>query len=304
MQQTLKNSVSCQGVGLHSGKQIQITLNPAEADSGICFIRTDLDTGNTVISAQYDHVVDTRLCTVIGNEDGAVVGTIEHLMAALRGLNIDNVTVEIDGPEVPVMDGSAMPFVEMIENAGIAPQKAPRRILNVLKEVRYEEDGKEARLLPASAAEFEGVIEFDVPSIGRQEYSTSLLNGNFIHDIAAARTFCLESQVQAMQSQGLALGGSLDNAIVFTNSAVLNPDGLRFEDECIRHKLLDAMGDLYLAGAPIKGCYSGDKAGHYMNNMLLKALFADPSAYEWVLEGEDKEADEREEQDEDALLYA
>lgn len=282
MQHTLKNSVTCKGVGLHSGAQITMTLAPAEADSGIVYVRTDLTNQDNVIPAAFDSVVDTRLCTVIANESGASVGTIEHIMSALRAMNIDNVRIEIDGGEVPIMDGSAMPFVEMISEAGIQEQSVSQKIIRVLKEVRYEEGGKWVSLTPSAISSFDGVIDFEAPVIGAQKFSTSLLNGNFVHDIASARTFGFKHEVEAMQAAGLARGGSLDNAIVLTDTSVLNKDGLRFADEFIRHKLLDAIGDLYLAGAPIQGAYDSYKAGHYMNNMLLKELFSDESNYEIV----------------------
>lgn len=281
MQQTLNNSISLSGIGLHSGKEANLCLRPANVNDGITFIRTDMTDGKNVILARFDNVVDTRMCTVLANEFGASVGTIEHLMAALVGMGVDNCFVEIDGPEIPIMDGSAQPFVDLIEEIGLKVQDASRKFLKVLKEVSYSEDEKTVTLSPSLVSSFEGMIDFDAPIIGRQEYSTSLLNGNFLHDIARARTFTTHDQVDFLQSQGLALGGSLDNAIVFNDHSVLNPSGLRFEDECIRHKLLDAMGDLYLAGGQILGHYQGVKAGHYMNNMILKTLFEDPSAYEW-----------------------
>lgn len=282
MQKTLKNSVSCHGVGLHSGSAITMTLCPAEADSGVVFVRTDMAVGAREIAALYDRVNDTRLCTVISNESGASVGTIEHVMSALRAMNIDNVRIEIDGPEVPIMDGSALPFAEMIQEAGIASLAAPLRSIKILREVRYEEGDKWVALAPSDIASFEGVIEFAQPVIGQQKFTTSLLNGNFMHDIASARTFCFEKEVEMMRAAGLARGGSLENAIVLTDTSVLNKDGLRFENEFIRHKLLDAIGDLYLAGAPIMGAYSSYKAGHYMNNMLLRTLFADERNYAYV----------------------
>lgn len=282
MQQTVKNKIECQGVGLHSGQMITMTFCPAEIDSGIAFVRTDLKDGENVIPAMYDAVVDTRLCTVIANEFGASVGTIEHVMSALRAMEIHNLRIEIDGAEAPIMDGSAMPFVEMIREAGVQAQDSEQLVVRVLKEVRYEEDGKWVSLKPSDISSFEGVINFDAPVIGEQKFSTSLLNGNFVHDIASARTFGFKHEVEAMRAAGLARGGSLDNAIVLTDTSVLNEDGLRFEDEFIRHKLLDAIGDLYLAGAPIAGAYDSYKAGHYMNNMLLKTLFADSGNYEIV----------------------
>ena len=282
MQNTIKTSVSLNGVGLHSGKDIQLSLYPAEENTGIVFIRTDVTDKNNVIPALWNKVADTQLCSVIANEDGVSVGTIEHLMSALRGLNVDNVRIELDGAEVPVMDGSAMPFVELIENAGVEAQAAPRKIIRILKDVTVEKDGKRVTLSPADGYVFGGMIVYDHPNISNQGYEVQLLNGNFRHDIAEARTFGFLKEVEWMRSQGLALGGSLDNAIVLNDDGVMNPNGLRFDDEFIRHKLLDAIGDLYLAGAPIMGAYDGYKAGHEMNNLILHALFADESAYEIV----------------------
>ncbi len=282
MQQTLTSPITCQGVGLHSGKDITMTIRPARADHGIVFMRVDITDGDNVIPALWSHVVDTQLCTVIGNQNGVTIGTIEHLMAAMRGCGIDNAVVELDGPEVPVMDGSAMPFVKLIEEVGIAPQVLPRRAIKVLKEVTVEQDGKTVRLTPAKGSFFGGEIDFDHPDIGNQRYETQLLNGNFKHDIADSRTFGFLHEVHWMRSQGLALGGSLDNAILLDQESVLNPDGLRHSDEFIRHKILDAIGDLYLAGGPILGTYEGSKAGHAMNNAILKALFADESNWEMV----------------------
>ena len=263
-----------------------MTLCPAGAGAGIRFVRTDISGQDNVIEARFDNVTDTRLCTVIANEAGASVGTIEHVMSALRAMNIDNVTIEIDGGEVPIMDGSAMPFVEMINEAGIKTQAAPQKFIKILREVRYEEDGKWVSLKPSDVASFEGMIDFDQPVIGQQKYSLSLLNGNFLHDIASARTFCFEKEVEAMRAAGLARGGSLDNAIVLSETSVINEDGLRYDNEFIRHKLLDAIGDLYLAGAPIVGAYESFKAGHYMNNQLLHTLFADPDNFASVESGE------------------
>lgn len=282
MQNTIKNNISLSGVGLHSGKDIQLSLYPAEENSGIVFVRTDIADKNNVIPARWDRVADTQLCSVIANEDGVSVGTIEHLMSALRGMNVDNVRIELDGAEVPVMDGSAMPFVELIEKVGLEAQSAPRKIIRILKDVTVEKDGKRVTLSPADGYVFGGMIVYDHPNIGNQGYEVQLLNGNFRHDIAEARTFGFLHEVEWMRSQGLALGGSLDNAIVLNEDGVMNPKGLRFNDEFIRHKLLDAIGDLYLAGAPILGAYDGYKAGHEMNNLILHALFADESAYEIV----------------------
>lgn len=283
-QHTLKKSIECKGVGLHSGQMITMTLHPADVNSGVAFVRTDRE-GDNEIPAIYDAVKDTRLCTVIANDSGASVGTIEHVMSALRAMNIDNVRIEINGGEVPIMDGSAKPFVDMINEAGVEEQEAAQIMIRVLREVRYEEGGKWVSLSPSDISSFDGVIDFDAPVIGEQKFGVSLLNGNFVHDIAAARTFGFKHEVEAMQAAGLARGGSLDNAIVLTDTTVLNKDGLRFADEFIRHKLLDAIGDLYLAGAPIQGAYDSYKAGHYMNNMLLRELFSDERNYELVAQG-------------------
>ena len=284
MQNTVSKTVSLSGVGLHSGKEIQLSIKPAGADEGIVFVRTDVEGKNNVIPARWDNVVDTQLCTVIGNIDGVTVGTIEHLMSALRGCGVDNAVIELDGAEVPVMDGSAMPFVKAIEEVGVEVQSAPRQILKILKPVTIEKDGKRVTLSPAEGSVFGGEIDFDHDQIGRQSYEVQLLNGNFKHDIAEARTFGFLHEVEWMRSQGLALGGSLDNAIVLDQNGVMNPAGLRFGDEFIRHKLLDAIGDLYLAGARIEGSYDGYKAGHEMNNLILHALFADHEAYAFIEE--------------------
>lgn len=282
MQNTVREKATLQGVGLHSGKMITLSICPADEGTGIVFVRTDIKTGSNIIPAKWDRVTNTQLCTLISNADGASVGTIEHLMSALRGLNIDNAIIELNGPEVPVMDGSALPFVKIIEEAGIEKQAAPRRMIRVLKDVTVEQDGKRVTLKPSDISVFGGEIEFDHPKIGRQRYEVSLLNGNFKHDIADCRTFGFAHEVEWMRSQGLALGGSLENAIVLDKNTVMNPEGLRRGDEFIRHKLLDAIGDLYLAGHPILGAYDSMKAGHAMNNAILKALFADKSAYEIV----------------------
>lgn len=282
MQNTIQSKKTIIGVGLHSGKPVTLSLCPAAENTGIVFIRTDVQDKDNTIPALWNAVVDTQLCTVIGNADGVSVGTIEHLMSALRGMNVDNVRVELDGPEVPVMDGSAMPFVELIDAAGIARQSAPRRAIRIIKPVLAEQDGKRAALRPSEGSVFGGEIEFSHPGIGRQSFETELLNGNFRHDIADSRTFGFLHEVEWMRSKGLALGGSLENAIVLDQSGVMNPEGLRHSDEFIRHKLLDAIGDLYLAGAPIIGAYEGSKAGHAINNAVLHALFADETAWEIV----------------------
>ncbi len=279
MQHTLKSEISLEGTGLHSGARVSMTLRPAAAGEGIKFVRTDIREQDNVIPARWDLVVDTRLCTMIGNADGVSVGTIEHLMAALRGCAIDNAIVELNGPEVPVMDGSAAPFVELIDRAGMQAQAAPRRVIRVLSEIMVEEGDKFARLTPDENSVFAGRIDFAHPSIGVQTREIKLLNGNFRHDIAGARTFGFLHEVETLRRNGLARGGSLENAIVLDDGGILNPGGLRHDDEFIRHKMLDAVGDLYLAVAPIIGAYDGHKAGHALNNTLLRKLFATDGAW-------------------------
>lgn len=282
MQHTLRKDATITGTGLHSGADVRMTLRAAPADAGIVFVRTDVTDRDNVIPARWDHVVDTRLCTMLGNAAGVTVGTVEHLMAALRGCGVDNVIVELDGPEVPVMDGSSEPFVQMIDEARLQAQAVPRRVIKILREISIEVDGKIARLRPSDGSHFSGSIAFDHPAIGAQMRDVQLLNGNFRHDIAAARTFGFLTEVEMLRKKGLALGGSLENAIVLDHDSIMNPEGLRHEDEFIRHKLLDAIGDLYLAGAVIEGAYESNRPGHAMNNALLRALFADESAWVWA----------------------
>jgi UDP-3-O-[3-hydroxymyristoyl] N-acetylglucosamine deacetylase len=279
MQRTLKQTINFEGIGLHSGKIVKMSVYPAMADHGIVFVRSDITDKNNVIPAKYDHVVDTKLCTVIGNDAGAIVGTIEHLMAAFAGCGIDNALVEIDSPEVPVMDGSSSAFVEAFDDAGLEIQEKPRRAIRILKEVSIEKDGKRASLRPGNLSTFIGEIDFDHPSIGKQRYEVTLLNGNFRHDIAEARTFGFKHEVEMLRQMGLAQGGSLDNAIVLDETKVLNKDGLRFENEFIRHKVLDAIGDTALAGGPIIGTYEGEKLGHELTNLLLRELFKNDDAW-------------------------
>ena len=290
MQRTLRASIGCVGVGLHSGIKTTLTLHPADVDSGVRFARKDRH-GDAPITALFDQVSDTTMCTAIGQRDGAAVGTIEHLMASLAAMEIDNVLIEIDGPEVPIMDGSASPFIFLIECAGVVEQDRPRCWIEILKPVTVTAHGKSARLEPlpmpdvaddrGPSASFEVAcrIEFDHPLIKSQSLVHRLTPERFKTDIAAARTFGFAERVEELWSRGLALGGSLKNAVVVSQDKVLNEAGLRFEDEFVRHKVLDCIGDLYLAGAPIIGRFVGDCAGHAMHNKLLRALFADPTAW-------------------------
>lgn len=279
-QYTLRNSISCSGVGLHSGRKVTLILRPASADSGIVFRRSDLGID---IPARFDNVVDTRLSTVIaapGNPQ-ARLGTIEHVMAALAGCGIDNVRIDVEGPEIPVLDGSAAPFVFLIDCAGREQQAAPRRMIEVLKRVRVETGDAFAELRPASAANLSLSLSIAFPAraIGRQAYSMILTDHGFRCEIAPCRTFTLLGEIEALRQAGLARGGSLDNAIVVDDDRVLNPAGLRRRDEFVRHKLLDAVGDLALAGQPIRGAFIGHRSGHSLNNRLLRSLLADPAAW-------------------------
>ncbi len=285
VQHTLKAPIDCTGVGLHSGKRVALTLTPAAPDTGVVFLRTDLPAERALIPARWDRVVDTRLCTVVANEQGASVGTVEHLMAALRGCGVDNVVVELDGPEVPIMDGSSEPFIFLIECAGLKAQDAPRRTIRVLKEVRVEDGGKLVSLAPSPVASFHVEIEFDSAAIRRQEGVLRLIGpDSFKNEVCRARTFGFLHEVEAMRKAGLARGGSTENAIVIDGDRVLNEGGLRYTDEFVRHKILDVVGDLYMAGAPIVGHFHGVRPGHAMNNLLLRALFADATAWRWESE--------------------
>ncbi len=288
MQHTLAKSVTIKGIGLHSGTEVTMNVKPAPVNHGISFVRTDMK--NSQIPAKWDRVVDTRLCTVIGNKEGATIGTVEHIMAALRGCHIDNAIIELNGQEVPIMDGSSSYFVNAFDEVGIKSQMAARRAIKLLKNIEIVEDDKKVSLTIGKRPAFEGEIDFSHPEIGNQTYKIEMVNGAFRHNLAKARTFGFIEEVNALRNMGLALGGSLDNAIVLEKDKIMNEDGLRFDDEFIRHKLLDAIGDLYLAGAPIIGTYHGVKAGHAMNNKLLHTMFKDDNAWCWVEINENGEA--------------
>lgn len=267
------------GVGLHSGAAVRMVVRPASADYGIWFRRTDLSEGDTLVPARWDAVVPSRLCTLVANSQGVRVSTIEHLMAALAGLGIQNALIEIDGPEVPILDGSAVPFVEGLLSRGLREQVVPARAIRVLKPVEVREGAALARLEPSEMLEIDFQIDFAEAAIGRQERRLNMANGAFVRELSDSRTFCRQSDVDAMRAQGLALGGTLENAVVFDGDRVLSPGGLRHSDEPVRHKMLDALGDLALAGGPILGRYTGIRAGHALTNRLLHALFAMPGAF-------------------------
>ena len=276
-QKTLKAAIQCRGVGLHTGARINLVLHPAAPGTGIVFRRRDL--GGVEIAAHWRNIIDSTLCTTIGNDTGVKIATIEHLMAALAGLEIDNAIVELDGPEVPVMDGSAAPFVFLIECAGVVEQVAPRRGIKVLKPVRVGVNGNAASLVPADGFRLSFAIDFASGAIRQQEVSYDLDVENFKHEISRARTFGFLDEVERMRQAGLARGGSLENAVVISGDRILNKEGLRYDDEFVRHKVLDALGDLYLAGGAILGHFHGVRSGHALNHQLIEALFADPSAW-------------------------
>lgn len=279
-QRTLASPVSCTGVGLHSGTQVTLRLLPAPVDTGVVFVRTDL-AAHVVIPALSEYVTDTALATTLGHR-GAKVGTVEHLLAALAGMGIDNVRVELDGPEVPIMDGSAGPFAAMVREAGLREQDEAKSFLLIKRAVTVRDGDKEATLEPSDRFRVSTTIDFRHPLISDQSMELTLSETAFARDIARARTFCFRRDVEAMQQLGLARGGSLDNAIVVDEFSILNPDGLRFPDEFVRHKVLDAIGDLSLLGRPVVGHLRAFKTGHALNQKLVKAVLADATQYEVV----------------------
>lgn len=282
MQNTLKSPAAFTGVGLHGGAPVRMVVRPAPADHGIWFRRTDVADRDPLVLAHWDMVKPSQLCTVIENGDGVSVSTIEHIMAALAGFAIHNALIEIDGPEVPILDGSSVPFIQGFLAAGIEEQLLPVRAVRVLKPVEVREDKAVARLEPAEMLEINFRIDFAEKAIGVQSRQLNMANGAFVRELSDSRTFCRQSDVDAMRAKGLALGGTLENAVVFDDDQVLSPGGLRHADEPVRHKMLDAVGDLALAGGPILGRYVGERAGHALTNRLLRALFADPTAFEIV----------------------
>ncbi len=281
MQATLSKSVSFTGVGLHGGKAARLAIRPAPAGTGIWFCRVDVTERDQMIPARFDAVSDTRLCTVLSNAAGVSVSTVEHVMAALSGCGVDNALIDIDGPEVPIMDGSAQVFVDAILTAGLAFDAAPRRALRILAPVMVERGDARAELHPADEFSMDFEIAFDDAAIGRQRHAMALRAGAFATELADCRTFTRLAEIEQLRAHGLALGGSLENAVVVDGARVLNPGGLRRPDEFVRHKMLDAVGDLALAGGPIVGRYVGSRAGHALTNVLLRALFARSDAWRW-----------------------
>ena len=280
-QHTLAGPAICAGVGLHSGERVRVSIRPAPAGSGIVFIRTDLDRDNRV-PVTAEAVTPTRLCTVIANEAGVTVATIEHLMAALAALEVDNAIIELDGPEVPIMDGSALPFVQLLDRAGRRRQEAERRFIEILEPIEVIDGDKTVRLTPADTFELAFEIAFPTKAIGRQRVDLVVTEDSFRDELADCRTFGFLADVQALREAGLARGGSLENAVVIDGDRILNPEGLRRRDEFVRHKALDAVGDLYVLGAPILGRFEGIYAGHALNNLLCRALLDKPRAWRLV----------------------
>lgn len=283
MQNTIKTPISFGGKGLHTGKPATVTICPAGVHHGIWFKRTDIIFGDTLIAARWDAVNRSPLCTKLENSAGLSVSTVEHLMAALAGCGIHNALIEIDGPEVPILDGSAVPFVRGFMQRGIRPLAAPVMAFEVLQEVTVTEGDATATLSPSDTLRIDFEIDFVDAAIGYQKKSLVMNNGSFARELSDSRTFCRQADVDAMQANGLALGGnSGENAVVFDGDRVTSPGGLRHTDEPVRHKMLDALGDLALAGAPLLGHYKGTRAGHSLTNTLLRKLFATPGAVRMV----------------------
>ncbi len=278
MQLTIKNPISCFGIGVHSGQKTQVTLKPANSNTGIIFVRTDVSCVDNKVSGNYANITDTRLSTTISNNAKISVSTIEHLMSAIWGCKIDNLIVEIDGPEVPIMDGSSKPFVFMIECSGIITLDAPKKYLKLLKEIKIENAGSEIIARPADNLKIDLTIDFASKAIGKQNYIFRN-ETNFKEEIADSRTFGFLQDLNYLQSKGLAKGASLDNAIGVDKDVILNHDGLRHNNEFVRHKMLDLLGDLYTAEANIIADIKGYKTSHSLNNQFLRKIFSDSSSY-------------------------
>jgi UDP-3-O-[3-hydroxymyristoyl] N-acetylglucosamine deacetylase len=278
-QKTLSRPVKCSSIGLHSGKLVNLSISPASACSGINFIRTDIKSNN-LVQARFDNVIDTKLCTVLGNDFGVRIGTIEHLMAALFGCDIDNALIFIDAEEIPIMDGSSAPFVALLGKAGIAQQNLQRRFLKITEEIVVEQDDKYIKLSPYPGFAVDACIEFEHPKIGNQRLVFDINNDNFNFDISRARTFGYCKDVEKLKAMGFARGASLDNAVGLSDESIVNPKGLRYENEFVKHKILDCIGDIYLSGYHIIGAIKTYKPSHSLNNAILRKLFATKEVFE------------------------
>lgn len=287
-QRTLRSEVNCTGIGLHSGEKVNISLKPAPVNTGIKFVRKDLP-GSPVIDARFENVIDTTLATTIGH-NGCRVSTIEHLMAALFGLGIDNVIVELDGPEVPIMDGSAAPFVFLIKSAGVQDQEEAKRFILVKKPFSIKEGNRSIQIFPSKELKITYTIDFKHPLVKNQTFELKFSTKNFAEEISKARTFGFLKDVETLKRNGLAKGGSLDNAIVVDEFKILNEDGLRYQDEFVRHKILDLIGDLSIVGAPIIGHFRVKRSGHFLNQHMLKKLMASKRHWKVVKFGPEAEA--------------
>lgn len=281
-QQTIATSARLSGAGVHSGKPATLTVRPAPEGTGVRFVRTDVSDRNAIIPALVTMVTTTELGTNMSNDAGVSVATVEHFLAACSGLGVDNIIAELDGPELPILDGSSHPFVELLEQAGVAEQGAPRRVLKILKPVEVVHGKKFARLSPGKGFEMRVIIDFPTKAIGRQEIRFAMAPGAFARDVAWARTFGFAHQAEQLHAMGKGLGASMDNTIVVEGDVILNPGGLQSDDEFVRHKLLDVIGDLFLAGGQIEGLYEGEQPGHALNNQLLRAVFADATSFAWT----------------------
>jgi UDP-3-O-[3-hydroxymyristoyl] N-acetylglucosamine deacetylase len=289
-QRTLKGRVSLSGIGVHSGTPVTMTMSPADPGTGVTFLRTNVPNAPDVeIPARAESVGATELCTVLGDPRGACVATVEHLLSALMGLSIDNAVIEIDGPEVPVMDGSARPFVDAIDQVGIVVQSAPRRFIRIDRPVRVDVGSGFAEFRPHAGTRLEISIDYDCSVVGRQQMAVDLTPQVFRKEIARARTYGYVRDVERLWAAGFALGSSLENSVVIGDGAVINPEGLRYPDEFVRHKVLDTIGDLALAGYPIRGLFRSHKGGHKLNATALAALLADSSAWTLVTEQAERE---------------
>ena len=280
-QHTLAAPAIIAGVGVHTGERVRLSIRPAGPDTGIVFVRTDIHDRDNRVRAHGEAVVETRMETVIGNAAGVTVATIEHLTASLAALGVDNATIELDGPETPIMDGSAEPFVQLLDRVGLRQQDAPRRYIEILEPIEVTDGGKRAALVPADRFELSFEIIFASDAIGRQSIDLVVDDASFRDQLAGARTFGFIQEVEALRKAGLARGGSMENVVVIDADRVLNPEGLRWSDEFVRHKALDAVGDLSLLGAPLLGRFEGRCAGHGINNALVRAVLARPDAWRW-----------------------
>ncbi|MBL6665003.1 MAG: UDP-3-O-acyl-N-acetylglucosamine deacetylase [Rickettsiales bacterium] len=278
-QKTINSKISCKGIGVHSGKNASITFYPAPTDTGIIFRRTDFDKDKSHIRAKYDNVIGTNLGTSLINKHGAKVSTVEHLMAAIWGCGIDNLYIDISGEEIPIMDGSSEPFIFLFECAGIKTQNQPRKVIEILQTIRVEEDDKFAQVRPSKDFSIELEVEFSKQKIAKQKFIYNPESTSFKNDISRARTFGFKHEIEALHKMNLAKGGSLDNAIVIDNGKVINKEGLRYENELVRHKALDFVGDVYLSGYFIIGAFKAYKTGHKLNNMLMHELFSNKDNY-------------------------